>query len=465
MTGQVMNRMLYPLPSGTEVGPWRLVHHRGGGFNGLVYRAEPMGRAGQEPVALKLATLPGDERFEREVALLSLVRHPNVPRLRDSGVWTLPNGVSLPYLVMDWIDGVSLYEWAMQQPRTSRQVLRVLAQLARALEAMHRAGCMHRDVKGDNVLVTAEGRAFLMDFGSGKFKGARLLTHELLAPGTAQYRSPQAQRFQWAYRLQTGISYEHTEADDVYALGVAAYRVVTGLYPPSGFDLARAVDPAQPPQPSRQPPKKLATVSPELNALILRMLSEAPENRGSIGEVAQALEQAAEQANSKADVPIIRRPRRPASGRSVRQGLQSTLGFAAAVGGTVLALCTVWVVLSREQRAPVAQPMREADKGDHGAVALGDSASQAPEATTMRPVASTGLGLEMPRRPFNGQLVPPCQGLEVEIELTPGQKDTRSCWIEVKATPEKCKTKGYEYRGGCYLPTYPSPKVPQSIGP
>jgi hypothetical protein len=71
----------------------------------------------------------------------------------------------------------------------------------------------------------------------------------------------------------------------------------------------------------------------------------------------------------------------------------------------------------------------------------------------------------MPKRPFTGQLLPPCQGLEVEIELTPGRKDTRSCWIEVKANTEKCKAKGYEYRGGCYLPTYPSPKLPQSIGP
>jgi hypothetical protein len=71
----------------------------------------------------------------------------------------------------------------------------------------------------------------------------------------------------------------------------------------------------------------------------------------------------------------------------------------------------------------------------------------------------------MPDRPFAGQVLPPCQGFEVEIELTPGKKDTQSCWVPVKATAEQCKPKGYEYKGGCYVPSYPSRKMPQSIGP
>jgi hypothetical protein len=466
MPSQKADRLLCPLLDGTEVGPWRLVSYRGGGSFGLVYRAELAGGAAQGPVALKMATLPGDERFEREVALLSRIRHPNVPRLRDSGVWIFPNGAPMPYLVMDWVEGVSLYDWVTRQPRTSRQVLRVLAQLARALEATHRAGCLHRDVKGDNVLVTPEGHAFLMDFGAGKFRGARPLTDELLAPGTLQYRSPQALRFQWDYRLQRGVSYEHTEADDVYSLGVAAYRAVTGLYPPPSFDLLRAADPDRPPQPPLRPPKKLATVCPELNHLILRMLSDELGARGSAGELAQALEQATDSGGSKADALIIRRSHRPASGQRARPALAPVaLGLTAAVGGAVLTLCGVWLVLPREQRPPPAQQVRSADTEDTGTVALGDTDPRLPEATTTRPATSEGLGLEMPKKPFTGQLLPPCKGLEVEIELTPGKKDTRSCWIRVYGDGEKCKANGYEYRGGCYLPAYPSPKLPQSIGP
>jgi serine/threonine protein kinase len=465
MTSQMTDRLLCPLLDGTEVGPWRLVSYRGGGSNGLIYRAEPVGGAHQEPVALKMATLPGDERFKREATLLSLIRHPNVPRLRDSGVWIFPNGAPLPYLVMDWVEGVPLYDWATQQPRTSRQMLRVLAQLARALEAAHRAGCMHRDVKGDNVLVSPEGRVFLMDFGAGKFKGARPLTDELLAPGTLQYRSPQALRFRWAYRFQRGVSYEHTEADDVYSLGVAAYRAVTGLYPPPGFDLARAFAPAVPPLPSLQPPKALATVCPELNLLILRMLSHEPGARGSAGEVAQALEQAADSASSGADALITFRPRRGASRRRPRPALMLTaLGLAAAGSGAVLVFSAGWQ--PQEEPPPVAQQVRAPLKKDGKTVALGDTVSPESEPNTTEPVPSKALALDMPERPFTGQQLPPCdRDFEVEIELTPGKKNTRSCWLEFKATAEGCKKRGYVYKGGCYLPSYPPSKLPRSIGP
>jgi predicted Ser/Thr protein kinase len=455
-----MDGMLSPLPAGTEVGPWRLVGYRGGGAYGTVYRAEPVGSAHPGPFALKLATQSGDERFEREAALLSRIHHPGVPQLRDYGVWSLPNGVSLPYLVMDWVEGVPLYDWIAQQPRTSRQVLRVLAQLARALEATHRAGCMHRDVKGDNVLVSPDGRAFLMDFGAGKFKGARPLTFALLGPGTAQYRSPQAQRFQWAYRLQRGISYEHTEADDVYALGVAAYRAVTGTYPPPGFDLARAVEPTRPPQPPLQPPRKRATVCRELDALILRMLSDAPEARGRAGELAQAFEQAADRADSRADAPILLRPRRAAAEWRLRPTLMlPALGLTAVVGGAVFFLCTEWAGHAGQGVGAESQ-----EKGP--TVALGDTAPRTTEGAGTQPTSSMGIMLEMPKRPFPGQQLPPCiPEVEVEIELTPGKKDTRSCWLKIEATAEGCRKKGYEYRGGCYWPSNSSTKLPQSIRP
>jgi hypothetical protein len=464
MTSQRADWMLDPLPPGTEIGPWRLVRHRGGGSYGTVYRVERVGLVQQEPLALKLATTTMDARFEREAALLSRIHHPNVPVLRDYGVWIHPNGVPLPYLVMDWVEGVPLYDWVEQQPRTSRQVLRVLAQLARALEATHRAGCMHRDVKGDNVLVSPEGRAFLMDFGAGKFNGARPLTYGLLPPGTPQYRSPQAQRFQWAYRDHRGVSYEHTEADDVYALGVAAYRAVTGIYPPPGMDLARAVDPTCPPQPSLQPPRKCASVSRELDALILRMLSDDPAERGRAGELAQALEQAADRAGSKADAPVTRRPRRAVSERRRRPAFVAVaLGLAGAVGCATLAFF-IRTQLYEEQLAP-ARGVHVTHREGGDTVALGDTAPQVTEPLATEPSPSQGIALDMPKRPLTGQVLPPCQGFEVEIELTPGKKDTRSCWVPVKATIEQCKPKGYEYRGGCYVPSYPSSKLPQSIGP
>jgi serine/threonine protein kinase len=89
------------LPSGTKVGPWRVVERRGGGTYGTIYRVEREGHAAPGLFALKLATWPMDPRFERESVLLTRIRDPHVPRLHDRGWWTHPSGVAFPYLVMD----------------------------------------------------------------------------------------------------------------------------------------------------------------------------------------------------------------------------------------------------------------------------------------------------------------------------------------------------------------------------
>lgn len=71
---------------------------------------------------------------------------------------------------MEWVEGESLHEWAAWRNPTSRQVAGVLAQVSRALEATHAVEGLHRDVKGDNVLVRlADSRVFLMDFGAGDY--------------------------------------------------------------------------------------------------------------------------------------------------------------------------------------------------------------------------------------------------------------------------------------------------------
>ncbi|HEX8701621.1 MAG TPA: serine/threonine protein kinase, partial [Myxococcaceae bacterium] len=100
------------LRPGTQVGSWRVVKRSAQGSYGAIYLAEPVSQEGARAGALKLALHAGDERFEREVELLSRIRHPNVPRLLESGAWTAPEGTSFPYLVMEWVEGVPLYEWA-----------------------------------------------------------------------------------------------------------------------------------------------------------------------------------------------------------------------------------------------------------------------------------------------------------------------------------------------------------------
>ncbi len=294
------------LPMGSQVGPWRVRGWAGRGTYGTVYRAVRMGQEGAPPVALKLAMYAQDERFGREVELLSRVCHPSVPRLVDHGVWRHRLVGAYPYLVMEWLEGGALYPWASERNPSSRQVLRVLAQVARALEATHAVSAVHRDVKGTNIRVRpSDGRVFLLDFGAGHYAGAAPLTRPPMVPGTPAYRSPEASSFLHRYAGE-GTRYEAGPSDDVFALGVTAYRLVTDEYPPStdyGDAVARRCwqEAGGPPEPRGLNPR----VDAQLNALILRMLSVKPEARGSASELADALERAAEYARPEADGPLF----------------------------------------------------------------------------------------------------------------------------------------------------------------
>jgi len=249
------------LRPGDLVGPWRIEGAIGRGAYGAVFQARRAGHPSSPPVALKVALYPHDPRFVREEVLLDRVRHPSVPQLIDRGWWHSAAGVRHPYLVMELIRGVPLYAWAEKYNPTSRQVLQVVAQVAWALEAVHRADALHRDVRGDNILVEPEGRAVLTDFGSGTWVGAPPITETLMPPNTREYRSPEALRFQWAHLRDKEAQYQARPADDLYALGVSAYRLATGEYPPPGTDPEARTNPYRPPL-RRIPPRGSTSESP-----------------------------------------------------------------------------------------------------------------------------------------------------------------------------------------------------------
>jgi hypothetical protein len=459
-------------------------------------------------VALKLAIHPGDARFEREMELLSRIRCPGVPRLLDAGLWRSPLGNAHPFVVMEWVEGEPLYRWAARRSPSSRQMLALLAQAARALQATHEVSGVHRDVKGDNMLVRlADGRLFVTDFGAGYLAGAARLTPWHLVPGTPEYRSPQL----WEPPRQDGTATSALARpwDDVFALGVTAYRLVTDTYPPLALPGAK-------PRPGRlssgtgaPAPRQLnPRVDAQLNALILRMLAVRPEDRGTAGELAEALERGVAHGGPSADAPLFEwetlppsrwtqeelaeaeypghRPRRrdrgsaqvaaQADSSARAQGTQrgrGIHGWARAQArrqrarewlpwlAAVMAL-GLWPGETGSVRAvdrlPVVHGAADEARRKEDAVSLGDAAMSPSDAVARTP-SREAITEEVPKQPLPGQRKPDakgrCPGTQVAIN--------GGCWAKVDLSVDECRGNVYVvYQDGCYGPAFESERKPTS---
>ncbi|MDY7228746.1 serine/threonine protein kinase [Hyalangium rubrum] len=452
--------------SGALIDQWRVIKRFRSGSYGVVYRVVRAEQPEAGTYALKLARNPEDERFEREAMLLSRIHHPAVPQFHGHGLWKDVLGQSYPYVVMQWVEGVPLYEWADQRSFTSRQVLLVLAQVARALEATHLHG-VHRDVKGDNVLVGENGQVFLVDFGACWYAGARPLTDSAIPPGTEPYRSHQLIRFRYQFRRHLEAHYHYPPEDDLYALGVMAYRLVTGTYPPAGTDPECSDDPERPRPPRLVAPRDMASVVPVLDSLILQMLSEERSARGTAGELAQSLKKAAASVEPELDLPIVPNSSTRTTERATRPGPPSwfrrvlVLLSRWLVPSAALAAVTLVTVLSAHlmEDPPQLTCGEQPAKGRAGEpVGLGDTtlASAAPFIADRLPVRA--VSLDMPDRPLKGQKRAPCVRRR-EVEINGG------CWIQVGTMEAPCEADAYDWQGKCYLPVSAPLRQPTSKEP
>jgi eukaryotic-like serine/threonine-protein kinase len=484
------------LPLGMRVGPWRVTAFRGRGAYGTLYRVARAGREAEGPFALKLAIYPRDPRFEREAELLSRIHSPHVPQLHAQGVWEHPAG-AFPYLVMQWVEGEPLYEWAARRNPSEHEVLALLAQVARALEATHAAGGLHRDVKGDNVLVRgADGRAFLTDLGAGHFRGAATLTSKLLPPGTPAYRSPEAWAFLHAFRRHPTAHYPASTCDDLFALGVMAYRLVTDVYPPSAWPEEPGSEVWREGGGGPRSPRELnPRMSAELEALLSRLLSLAPVERfnGQAWQAAEALEQVARRARLLAARPLfawghahntrVRAPRdaqlaarqdaaqkealerreaeqqaRAATALEQTRPAAFAPAWAAAGAVALLVLVLVLVATGRPGGEPRAGARR--DSREDKRVSVGDSA-MSPAIATPAPAFQDDrvptLALPLPEKPFPGQRQPPCTP-RIETALR------GACWVVLKMRPP-CGDNAYEWEGTCYIPSLSPARQPTSSPP
>jgi serine/threonine protein kinase len=452
------------LPLNTVLGDWRVVAWAGCGVHGAVYRAVPSHDELAPPVALKLAFQPANPRFAREAELLSRCPHPSIPALLGQGSWLSPAGTLHPFLVLQWVDGVPLYDQPRLHPTYPPQMRRWLLQLAQALASLHAQDAVHRDIKGDNVLVRrSDGRAMLMDFGTGLYPGAAPLTPAMGFPGTPLYRSPEAWLFEFQFYSSSTALYRPSPADDLYALGVTACRLLTGEYP----------EPAVPTRDEHGtlhldsvllPPTLLRNphVDSSLRAITLRLLSVNPEQRGTAAQLAQELEQTL--------VPF--RPHSPASSSEPEQPARTRVPsrhgwrrWALAAAGLASVIGAWWGFPGTppQERAVAQAKPSEADSADAGTAGLGDAATTS--AMEMGPSGSTQQGLsEDTPEPLPGQIRPDekgrCPGKGV-VSLNGG------CWNEFAWEAEKClELGGQMFKGTCYLPIIPpGRKHPPTSGP
>ncbi|QDE93644.1 protein kinase [Myxococcus xanthus] len=274
------------LQPGQTVDGWRVVKPLGAGSFGAVYLVEKEGHHFAMKMAMHRASSgdaeQADARLLREMVCLSQVRgHANVVKVHAHGRWQHPTQGWL-YVVLDYVEGYTLGEWVEKTHPTAHEVARVFGKLSGALAHLHSRGVFHRDLKLGNILVRAtDGEPFILDFSAGDYTLAPELTDTPLPPGTRRYRSPEATRFLREHGDEQDARYEFKATDDVYALGVCLYDVLTNPQPVS--ETPRVLVGAQWPPPAPHALNPRVPVS--LSAAAMHFIERHPEKRAPSAEV------------------------------------------------------------------------------------------------------------------------------------------------------------------------------------
>ncbi len=311
-----------PLAPGQSFQGLEIVEVLGAGGMGVVYKA-------RQPhldrfVALKVLPrrLAQDpqfvERFRREAKALAALSHANIVGVHDFGI-----AGDVSYLVMEYVEGMSLRGALGGTKLSPEQAMAIIPQLCDALQYAHEEGIVHRDIKPENILLDKKGRVKIADFGLAKIVGGEAtrlspITRTGYVLGTPSYMAPE--------QMETPERVDHRA--DIYSMGVVFYEMLTGELPLGAFS----------------PPSKKVDVDVRLDQVVIKALAREPERR---------YQHASE---VKEDVSRVTRTEGPPSGARRRR---SRLAWIALLG--VLALLGVEESWRRNRSTGPATPQSTPD--------------------------------------------------------------------------------------------------------
>ncbi|MBL8179047.1 MAG: serine/threonine protein kinase, partial [Bryobacterales bacterium] len=320
------SRLEPPARVARRVGPYEIREELGRGGMGSVHRAERVDGEFRREVAIKFMSLFAGaaelrSRFQEEKRILAALQHPHIAQLLDAG--TTEEGV--PYLVMELVEGTPVDVWSKAPGLSMEARLAVFQQVCEAVAYIHRNLVVHRDVKPNNILVTADGTPKLLDFGVSKM---------MAATGNSDVTAADRRllTLNWASPEQLSGSAISTSSD-VYSLGLVLHAMLTGrrAYDVEGLGLEETIEVV-----CRREVAVRGTGSADLDAIVGKALRKDPADRYlTVRDLAADVERA------RSGHPVLARPPsfRYQVSRFVRRNRLASISAAAAlvaiVGGLV----------------------------------------------------------------------------------------------------------------------------------